>query len=71
MDFPKNASTEVKIFLRQNYLDNLERMRSQANNMRDELIEQSKTVKKRITETQKNIERLSIEIADVENTKVD
>ena len=42
MDFPKDATTESKKFLKQCYLDNLESIRSQSYEQIDEYREQMK-----------------------------
>ena len=70
MNFPKNATTEDKIFLKQNYLDLLNQSRSDDQENIECLHEQIKTAFGRISMTKKHIEYLNQEIADVENTKV-
>ena len=71
MDFPKGATTDDKIFLKQCYLDNLESQRSQAQDQVDEYREQMKDHLVRISEIKAYIRSLTKEINNVENTKVD
>ena len=70
MQFPKDATTEDKIFLKQCYLDNLLLARSQTYERIEKLRAEIKEILIYISEEKRDIETLSKEIAKVENTEV-
>jgi cob(I)alamin adenosyltransferase len=67
MEYPNNATTEDKIFLKQCYLDNLESMKADLYKLWDDLVVQSKTVKERMDLVNNDIRRINQEIEKVEN----
>ena len=70
MQFPKDATKDDKVFLKQCYLDNLESQRSQCYERIEKLRAEIKEIMIYISEEKQHILDLSKEIAKVENTEV-
>jgi len=70
MQFPKDATKDDKVFLKQCYLDNLLLARSQCYERIEKLRGEIKEIMIYISEEKRDIETLSKEIAKVENTEV-
>jgi ABC-type proline/glycine betaine transport system ATPase subunit len=70
MEFPKDATTEDKQFLKQCYLDNLLLARSQSYERIKKLRAKIKEILIFISEDKQEIEQLSKEIAEVEGTEI-